>query len=440
MTLEKNVQSLPDSVLKNFDSIIYHYSGQPVSRKQLFNHAVHVSRQLPERGYAVNLCQNRYLFAVSFLAVCLKQQINLLPPNLSSGSIASILAQYTDSYCLIDQPGKFPSEHFIIPNELPRVRYDSIPSLNTDAIASISFTSGSTGEPKAIAKTWREFQKSALLANQQLQLNEQPLVIVSTVPPQHMYGLETSLFWPLYSKLEISGSRPFYPEDIRSQIGLHNKPCLLISSPIHIKVCLESNFNWNNIAKVLSSTAPIATDLVVKAEQTFKAPLYEIFGSTETLSFASRRPIKNNLWQPYRGISLKKGSNGFTISGGHLTYSVMLDDEFKLFPDGHFKIIGRSSDMLKIAGKRASLSELNRVINNIKGVQDAVFYRSSGERIGAFVVSELPKQEIIKALKQSLDEVFLPRPLTKVKQLPRNEIGKLMKSDMLQLIEQYDVA
>ncbi len=436
MTDKKYLPSSPPAL----DSVIYLYDNTPVTRERLFAHAVYLSQQLPDRNYAINLCQNRYLFTVAYLAVLIKQQINLLPANRSKRDISQLLQEYPQSYCLSDNPESGQKAVFVIDPAIPDQPLADWPDFSPQAIASISFTSGSTGKPKKITKTWGEFRKSAELATRRLELDDNGLMILSTVPPQHMYGLETSVFWPLYGSIKISSERPFFPEDIRRLSKSSPYRCVLISSPIHLRSCSKASITWHNIAMVLSSTAPMPFDLAVRIEQQMQAPLYEIFGSTETLSYASRRPIKNGLWQPYPGIRLVTDNERFHLYGGHLPRSVALDDQFYIEADGTFELIGRSTDMIKIAGKRASLMELNRIINSIPGVEEAVYYRTVSERLGAFVVSRLSKKALLDELRTAMDEVFLPRPLTRVKQLPRNETGKIMLREVQHLIEEYDVA
>src|SRR5690606_38098131 len=90
------------------------------------------------------------------------------------------------------------------------------------------------------------------------------------------------------------------------------------------------------------------------------------------------------------------------------------------------------SDLVNIAGKRSSLAYLNHHLNAIPGVQDGAFYmppeKGNGEvtRLQAVAVApDLTPDEIIAALREKIDPAFMPRPLYKVAQLPRNATGKL---------------
>jgi acyl-coenzyme A synthetase/AMP-(fatty) acid ligase len=260
------------------------------------------------------------------------------------------------------------------------------------------------------------------------------VTLVSTVPPQHMYGLETSLFWVLFSDLTIHNSRPFYPEDIRLTLQSLPKP-VLISTPTHLKSCVHTQSSWADMTLILSSTAPLAMELAEQIEQRFHAPLREVYGSTETLSFATRRAHISPLWQPYQGVALYRKEEQFFVQGGHLTQAVALDDNFEITASGLFRNLGRATDLIKIGGKRASLTELNRILTQLPEVNDGVFFKVKNGRLAALVVSPLSKNEIIAELKPAIDAVFLPRMIYQVAKLPRNDTGKIIKAELEYLIK-----
>jgi acyl-coenzyme A synthetase/AMP-(fatty) acid ligase len=437
MQSPNSLASLNNFFSNRTDQIFSIFNNRPVSNGELLNHASYLSQNLTGKQYIINLCQDRYLFSVAFLAGMISKCPNLLPPNQAKQTLSNLMLQYPDSICITDNPELKHETYFINSTFFSECDVTDTPIFDPEQIVSISFTSGSTGQPKVIAKTLREFQRGTQLATQQLDLDNRNLTVIATVPPQHMYGLETSLFWPLYSDLVIDSGKPFFPEDIRNKLCLAKTPCLLVATPRHLKSCVEANLKWQNIDRILSSTAPMSLQLAEQVEHNFNAPLYEIFGSTETLSYASRRLTQSPHWQPYQGIRIKQQQEQqFFVSGGHLENPVPLDDQFLLEKNGNFSVIGRLADLIKIAGKRASLLQLNNILQSIKGVEDGVFYLTDQERLGALVVGKIAKKQLLNELKQHIDPVFLPRPLHFVEQLPRNEVGKLVQSKLEQLIQQ----
>jgi len=448
---EPTFVSLPVLLREHLDTVFCITSKGEITRRQLLADAVSISKILPEKVYAVNLCQNRYYFIVAYLAVAIRHQVSLLPPNQSPRTIKSLLSAYPDSYCITDELNYNAEargigvssgvseinaqDYFLMPEAITESDSGLISIIDINRTISISFTSGSTGKPKAIEKNWREFQSSAELALKQFNLTGQTATLVSTVPAQHMYGLETSLFWPLFSGLSIHDSRPFYPEDIGNHLKSLERPGILVSTPTHLKACTKTKRIWPVLKMLLSSTAPLSAALAQQIETSFNAPLYELFGSTETLSFASRRAVKSPEWQTYQGIRLWQQKNGIVVGGGHLLQPVRLDDSLLLHDEQSFSVQGRSDDLIKIAGKRASLAELNLILNHINGIDDGIFFHFKNERLSALVVSDLPKKTILAELKQSIDAVFLPRMIFYVPVVPRNTMGKIDKTELQDLIQ-----
>ena len=105
---------------------------------------------------------------------------------------------------------------------------------------------------------------------------------------------------------------------------------------------------------------------------------------------------------------------------------------------------GRNADLVNIAGKRTSLAHLNYHLNSIEGVRDGVFVvpddtASAVPRLMAFVVAPgVTREAILDALRTRIDAAFMPRPLTFVAALPRNDTGKLPRAALQALAETAD--
>ncbi len=112
-----------------------------------------------------------------------------------------------------------------------------------------------------------------------------------------------------------------------------------------------------------------------------------------------------------------------------------------------FKLLGRSSDIVKLGGRRASLSGLTEVLASVPGVLDAVFLapedietRPTARLLALAVSPGLPAGEILSALRRKIDPLFMPRPLVCVPALPRNALGKLSRQALLDLAAQHSRA
>ena len=91
---------------------------------------------------------------------------------------------------------------------------------------------------------------------------------------------------------------------------------------------------------------------------------------------------------------------------------------------------------MDVAGKRASLGDLNQRLLRIPGVVDGVIFqpeqsRGLVRRLAAIVVAPgLTTEQLREALAPAMDPVFLPRPLLLVPSLPRTAAGKLPRATL----------
>ncbi len=79
---------------------------------------------------------------------------------------------------------------------------------------------------------------------------------------------------------------------------------MLVTTPIHLKALLASGLDIPSPDLVLSATAPMPPQLALAVEARLQAPLFEIYGSTETGQVASRRTTEGAEWTLYPGIAL----------------------------------------------------------------------------------------------------------------------------------------
>jgi acyl-coenzyme A synthetase/AMP-(fatty) acid ligase len=419
--------------------------GRALGVREFLGHVRQVAAALPARPAAVNLCADRYVFMVAFCAAMLRGQVTLLPPSRAPRAVTEVLAMHTGAYALGEEepPPSLP-DYWRLPalvsTPSPAADGAAYPQLPAGQVVAIAYTSGSTGSPQPTPKTWASFHASTAgnLAMLHAAVEGVP-AILATVPPQHMYGVETSVLLPLLGGYAVHAGRPFFPADVALALAQLPAPRILVSTPVHLRALVASGVELPPLALLLSATAPLPLDLARAAEDRYAAPLREVFGSTETCVFASRRATVNAEWQLYPGVRLEPQADGTVVHAPQLAHGVRLADLMVVSADGaRFRLHGRHADLLEIAGKRASLGDLTQRLLAVPGVRDAVVFQLDThdalgvQRIAALAVAPgLTESSIIATLRQALDPVFLPRPLRVVAALPRNETGKLPRAALL---------
>lgn len=419
-------------------------AGQPVTVADFLRDVAQLSASLPAKRHILNLCTDRYRFAVGFAAALLRGQTSLLPPNYTADFVARLTQRYPDLYCLTDGASELHDIEIVaFPASFSGAAPKLVPQVEEAQSAALVFTSGSTGDPVAHAKSWGSLCRGAVAEAQRLGIvQDSGMAVLGTVPAQHMYGLESSMLLAMQNGLALVAERPFYPADICARLQSLPRPRCLITTPVHLRTLLAEAKDIPPVDFVLCATALLAPQLAAESEARFGAPLYEIYGCTEAGMVASRRTTAGAAWHLLPGVEMQQDGQGVRVSGGHVEIESLLSDVIERNTDGTFLLHGRTADLVNIAGKRTSLASLNHHLNSISGVQDGVFLMpDDGDgavtRPLAFVVAPgLNSQQILDALRNSVDAVFLPRPLYFVEALPRNTTGKLTRESLLRLRDQ----
>jgi len=421
--------------------------GRFVTRDDFLDQVQRLAETLPDAPFAINLCDDRYAFMAAFSAAMLRGQTTLLPPGRAPRLIQELAADYKGSYCLVDSAMQVEGIHshcVSFAGSTTGNGNQSVPEIRAVSTVAIVFTSGSTGRPNPNPKRWGDLVRGLGLAQQRFGFRATgDEAILATIPPQHMYGLEVSIVLPLVAGLCVHAGSPFFPEDIRRAIEELPEPRSMFTTPTHLRACVESGVKWPALSRIVSATAPLSEDIARRAEEQFSCPVMEIYGCTEAGSMASRRTLDGNSWQFYEGISCHERDGVIYVSAAHLPDPIPLNDFIEVESDSRFKLLGRHADLVNIAGNRASLSDLNLKLNAVEGVRDGVFVipDDHGEadvwRLAALVVApDLRKEEVLAALSERMNPVFLPRPLYKVDSLPRNAMGKLPREALVRMLEQ----
>ena len=429
-------QSFPLITHSSLDGPIAFRAGQPITVRRFLADVEWVAQLLGGGGPVLNLCGDRYRFMVGLAAAMVSGKTSLLPSCHVRGMFDALATFAPDSVCLVD--GCAPAVDLPVirfpEDEAPQGQADpTVPLIAGKLAVAYVFTSGSTGLPVPHLKTWGYLVQNVRAEAERLgMVAGRPWTLVATVPPQHMYGLESSVLLAMQSGGAISADPHFFPLDICAAINAAPRPRLLVTTPFHLRSLLVEGQDVPPVDLLLSATAPISDVLVHAAEKRFAAPLMEIYGCTESGQLASRRPALSVEWHLFPGVRLSYKNGQAWADGGHVEGRVELGDVLDPVTEDRFLLQGRTADLVNIAGHRSSLAYLNHQLNTIPGVLDGVFFMPTDTctervaRLTAFVVAPMLDAEgLTLALRERIAPAFLPRPLIFVDALPRNETGKL---------------
>lgn len=335
-------------------------------------------------------------------------------------------------------------------------------ALDTQASGLVLFTSGSSGEPVAIAKSLAQLQ-AEIDAQQALHGQRWAatpgLQVWATVSQQHIYGLLFAVLWPLASGSRIVTPRLAYAEQLAERLG--PEPALLVSSPAHLKR-LPGALDWSGarqaLRAVLSSGGPLPPEAALQATQCLGVCPIEIYGSSETGGIAWRqRTVQGERWTPLPEVQWRiDGDSGDLLAlrspflpDAHWFVSA---DRVRAESDGGFTLLGRADRIVKIEERRVSLTAIERLLAAsplVAEVRALAVALGRGQRAaavlvptaaGAALVQGGDRRALIAALRETLrgqiDRIAWPRHWRIVAAMPINAQGKLTEAALLALFAQ----
>jgi acyl-coenzyme A synthetase/AMP-(fatty) acid ligase len=401
-----------------------------------------LARRLAGAQAVCNLCGSRLGFLVTWLAALRSGCLQVLPPSGGHADLAAILKDNAGPVIVVDdeallQPAWRDYARCI--THVPEVPVESVSDAalawvcDFDATLLRLYTSGSTGTPQAQAKTLGQLMRGAQVLAERLDEEVQggPALrqIVCSVAPQHMFGLETSVMLPLLTGLAVLDARPLLPADVRAALERNDRASAWIATPLHLRALVQAQERLPNCRVVVASTMPLAQPIAAQAETLVQASVLEIYGSTETGVVAMRRTAREAAWHPVQGVRVEPAESGTTVWGSHFESPRLLADLVEAGENGGFMLLGRRGDLIKIAGRRASLAGLNLLLQDLPGLEDGVFHLpatgSLTERLVLIYAGAPLDQRATAWLRERMDPIFLPRAMIRVERLPRADGGKL---------------
>ena len=164
-------------------------AGGPISARQFLADVASLAARLPAEARIVNLCADRYRFAVALAASWSRGLLCLLPPNALPETLANLDGGGLPLCALIDDADAVIASMPVLRVDAPQPGdVVAVPRLPADAEVACLLTSGSTGQPQPHAKRWGALMRNiAAEADRLAQMLQRPdlqgLTLVASVQP-----------------------------------------------------------------------------------------------------------------------------------------------------------------------------------------------------------------------------------------------------------------
>jgi benzoate-CoA ligase family protein len=366
--------------------------------------------------------------------------------------------------------------------EAVAIRHDPVP-VHRDEPAIWLFTSGSTGEPKANIHTHRDFAFNTEVYAKRTVGYAATDVTVSVPRLFFGYATGTNLMFPFAvgGTVGLFSERPT-PESLARAILLY-APTVITNVPTMIGKLIEHDQALRNEGKPgldlssvrfsLSAGEALPESLLTRWQERWKSDIYDGIGSAEMFHiYASNRPddVKpgslGRVVEGYELCILPEEATGpgatpcapgeigvLWIKGDSVSMGYWLDrdkswktfhghwcktgDLFRIDEQGYLYFAGRADELLKVSGLWVAPVEVEECLmrHDAVSVAAVIGFEDVGlTKIKAFVVlregsqasaSEVLVAELQEHVKARLSKHKYPRVIEFVKDLPKNDRGKV---------------
>jgi fatty-acyl-CoA synthase len=334
----------------------------------------------------------------------------------------------------------------------------------------IILTSGTTGRPKGAARS-APGPLSGLVELVSF-LEAIPYrargTTVLAAPAFHAWGLANlSLAMGLQSTLVMT--RRFDPKRTLELVAEHRADTL-VAVPVMVQRMLEvpegelTRIDTSSLRVVALSGSALPPSLAVKFMDRFGDVLYSLYGSTEVayVSVAGPRDLREapgTAGRIVRGVEVKLvddddqevplGQTGRIFAGSGMTFEGYTSGEDKarlgkltstgdvgrLDEQGRLYVEGRDDDMIVSGGENVFPAEVEDCLHQHPAVADAAVLGVDDEKFGQALVAHVVLKngadasvdELRAHVKKQLANYKVPREIVLHDELPRNEIGKILK-------------
>jgi malonyl-CoA/methylmalonyl-CoA synthetase len=340
----------------------------------------------------------------------------------------------------------------------------------------IIYTSGTTGKPKGAVLTSRNLVYDARNIINIWEISNTD-VLCHALPLFHVHGLCFALHTSLLAGAHMLMLDQFSParviETLRKQDGPDVCTVFMAVPAMYAKLMEhigDKKFDFPHMRLWTSGSAPLRAQDFARIHKLFGKEPVEREGMSETgMNFSNplrgkRKPgsigiplpaLEVRLVDTETGINVQSGQTGEiwlkgpAVSPGYWqkpeeTAKTFEQGWFKtgdlgnIDEDGYYYLTDRIKHIIITGGENISPTEIECVINQVKGVAESsvvgLVDEKWGEKVVAAVVKEpdtgVSAEEIQTHCKKHLHDWKCPKEIAFVEKLPRNTMGKVLKEDI----------
>ena len=351
----------------------------------------------------------------------------------------------------------------------------SHPRPQTDDVAIIQYTSGTTGTPKGAVLTHRNLLANAAQAQAWVPSIQRGkgCVVYAVLPMFHAYGLTLCLTFAMSMGARLVLFPRFDPDMVLTVTKKHPATFLPLVPPIAerlLKAAQEKGVSLAGTEIAISGAMALPHELVVPFEAATGGYLVEGYGLSECSPVLMANPVADNrvpgsVGLPLPGtecrvvdpeqptLDVRAGERGELIVRGpqvfqgyygkpEATAEVMVDGWFRtgdivqIDDAGFVRIVDRIKELIITGGFNVAPTEVENAVRQHPDVEDVAVVGLPSEHSGEEVVAAIvlrpgvtdPDVEGIRAFARDILTPYkVPRRIFVVDELPKSLIGKVLR-------------
>jgi long-chain acyl-CoA synthetase len=392
----------------------------------------------------------------AILVACLRRRLVVLPLE------QSISKQQRDAALEVCKAIALVSAIPSGPIEIVRLKKaDPTPDWGDDLPNLLKLTSGTTATPRVI-----RFRSQQLLTdcNQICETME----IVDTdlnfgvIPISHSYGFSNLLTPLLAHGVPLIISRDRTPRAILADVARSDATVFPGMPVFYQALCeMEDVPRLSKLRLCISAGAPLSIAVAKKFQGKFNLQIHSFYGASECGGICYDRdaanPSEGFVGKAMKGVTLEmvdaKGSvtqvrvRSAAVGDGYfpepdkekLGDGIFVPDDLMARHGSGFKIVGRISDVINVAGKKVNPAEVEAQLLGFSGVRQAVvFGRPAGagalrnEEVSACVVAspDVSETDLLQFCRGALSAWQVPKRIFIMDTIPVSERGKISRREL----------
>jgi acyl-CoA synthetase (AMP-forming)/AMP-acid ligase II len=320
----------------------------------------------------------------------------------------------------------------------------------------LKLTSGTTAAPRAV-----RFRSEQLLADcenicETMGIGQRHLNF-GAIPISHSYGFSNLLTPLIVRGVSLALSNDRIPRAIINGL-VATRATVFPGMPVFYQsFCeIEEAPSLPDLELCISAGAPLSLETARAFREKFGREIHSFYGASECGGICYVRetqPIPGFVGQAMSGVEIEQVDSDNSVSRirvrsgavangyfpdpdeGRLGGGIFVPDDLLEKTRSGYRIVGRSSDLINVAGKKVHPAEVEAEILRCEGVQAAIVFGRESERrneeIAACVVAKgLSERELLAHCRTRLSSWQVPRRIYFVEAIPVNERGKTSRREL----------